>query len=160
MGTMKLEYAAPALVDEIVKTTGQRANLIAICCHQILSGLPSNQKIIEAGDVRALHSEKTFNHLRGWEQMTQEEATNRLDRIVVYATIGMENFSFDELIRLLQERGVKVETQPLDRSLKRLELGFVLGSGKEPLSLPRAVVQGDDLEGRPSDSTGNGAGEF
>jgi hypothetical protein len=128
MGTMKLAYAAPVLVDDIVKTTGQRANLVAICCHQILSSLPPNQKTIEAGDVhRALHSEKTFDALRGWDQMTLEEAANRLDRIVVYATVNLETFSFEELIRLLQERDVKVETQLLDRSLKRLELAFVLG---------------------------------
>lgn len=128
MHSMKLAYAAPALVDGIVKTTGQRANLIAICCHQILSDIKPDQRIVEAGDVhRALHSEKTLDALRGWDQMTLEDATNRLDRIAVYATISMETFSFEDLIRFLHERGVQVDTQQLDRSLKRLELAFVLG---------------------------------
>ncbi|MCI0464229.1 MAG: hypothetical protein L0Z62_45425, partial [Gemmataceae bacterium] len=128
MHSMKLAYAAPALVDGIVKTTGQRANLIAICCHQILASLPHNQRTIEAYDVhRALHSEKTFNALRGWDQMTHDEAANRLDRIAVYATIGMETFSLEVLTRRLQEWGVQVDTQQLDRSVKRLELAFVLG---------------------------------
>jgi len=68
MQTLRLEYANPALVDDLLETTGQRANLIALVCHQILTQLQPNQRIIEAGDMhQALYHDKTFNALKGWQ---------------------------------------------------------------------------------------------
>ena len=66
MQHMRLAYASPDLVDQLLEATGQRANLMAIVCDQILKQLKADQRIIEADDVqRSLYSDKTFNALKG-----------------------------------------------------------------------------------------------
>ncbi|PON17755.1 hypothetical protein C2W62_11615 [Candidatus Entotheonella serta] len=59
--------------------------------------------------------------------MTDDELACLLDRIVVYGTIGRERFDLAELVDLLNEHGVTPSGQAIDRTLARLELGFVLG---------------------------------
>ena len=39
MQTMRLEYADAALIEQLLAATGQRANLMAIACHEILAQL-------------------------------------------------------------------------------------------------------------------------
>ena len=66
MQHMRLAYASPDLVDQLLEATGQRANLMAIVCDQILKQLKADQRIIEADDVqRSLYCDKTFNALKG-----------------------------------------------------------------------------------------------
>lgn len=128
MKNMRLDYASPALVDQLLEATGRRANLMAIACHQILSQLEANQRTITAGDIhRALQSEKIRNALKGWDTMTDDPQACRLDRIVVYATVEQERFDLAELVALLDRHGLKPEGRKIDHSLARLELGFVLG---------------------------------
>ncbi|MCZ6875782.1 MAG: hypothetical protein O7G88_20005, partial [bacterium] len=128
MQSMRLAYANPALAEQLLETTGQRANLMAIACHEILTQLQPEQRVIEAAAVqRSLHSEKTFNALKGWDAMTDDKAACQLDRIVVYGTIEKERFDFAELVTLLNQHGLTPDGNALERSLLRLELGFVLG---------------------------------
>lgn len=128
MQTLRLEYASSALVEDLLKTTGQRANLIALVCHQLLTQLQPNQRVIEAGDMhKVLYHDKTFNALKGWATMVDDESACRVDRLIVYATVEQNQFSFAELIDLLQQHELSIDSQQLDHSLARLELGFVLG---------------------------------
>ena len=57
---MRLTYAYPDLVDQLLEATGQRANLMAIACDQILKQLKPDQRIIQADDIqRSLYNDKT-----------------------------------------------------------------------------------------------------
>ena len=81
MQNMRLAYACPDLVDQLLDATGQRANLMAIVCDQILKQLKADQRIIEAEAVqRSLYSDKTFNALKGWGAMTDDKQACRLDQ--------------------------------------------------------------------------------
>ena len=67
MKTMNLSYANETLVEHIVDSCGQRANLIAIACQHIVRNLPPKQRVIEAGDVdKALRSDELRRALSGW----------------------------------------------------------------------------------------------
>jgi hypothetical protein len=104
MQNMRLEYASPDLVDQLLEATGQRANLMAIACDQILKQLKADQRIIEADDLqRALYSDKTFYALKGWGTMTDDKQACRLDRIVVYATVHKDRFDLTELVEILNQ---------------------------------------------------------
>jgi hypothetical protein len=128
MQTMRLEYANTALIEQLRYTTGQRANLMAIACHEILAQLRPDQRVITGEDVhRSLHSEKIFEALKGWDAMTDEKEACQWDRIVVYGTIDKEPFDFAALVALLRQHGVTPDGRAIEHSLARLELGFVLG---------------------------------
>ena len=132
MQNMRLTYAYPDLVDQLLEATGQRANLMAIACDQILKQLKPDQRIIQADDIqRSLYNDKTFNALKGWGTMTDDERACQLDRIVVYATVRKDLFDLAELVEILNQHGLKPDGQMMDHSLKRLELGFVLDRNEE-----------------------------
>jgi len=59
--------------------------------------------------------------------MVDDESACQVDRLIVYATVEKDQFSFAELIDLLQQHELSVDSQQLDHSLARLELGFILG---------------------------------
>jgi hypothetical protein len=132
MRHMRLEYANPTIVDTLLKTTGLRANLVVITCAQILAGIKPDQRIITEDDVtRALRAEKTLNALRGWDALTDDEESCRLDRITVYATIEKETFTLANLAGRLKQNNIKVDGRKLDLSLSRLTLAFVLGKDEK-----------------------------
>ena len=154
MQNMRLEYADPDLVEQLLQQTGQRANLMAIACHQILFQLKPDQRVIEAEDVRnALSSDKTLNALRGWDAMTDDAETCRMDRIVVYATVERGRVELADLAAIMQDSGLPFDAHQIDRSLARLELGFVLAKDADGhffyrVPLFREMVLKDDPQVR------------
>jgi WD40 repeat protein len=127
MRKMNLSYASEAIVSTLVEQCGQRANLIAIACQELIKSLSPNQRVIESGDIqRALHHEKLRNALSGWV-IGESKLEQQYDRMMVYATVTREDFSTGELLDYLQEQGLVVDTGELDRTLARLELAFILG---------------------------------
>lgn len=130
MKSMNLRYADKAIVEILVETCGQRANLIAIACQHIVSNMHSKQRIIEEADVHnALHSDGIRNALAGWV-LGETENEAHYDMLVVYATVTDNDFSSGELIQFLQSEGVKVNIGELDRTLARLELAYILGKNQ------------------------------
>ena len=66
--------------------------------------------------------------LEGWKQLTADEAERRLDRLVVYATIGDDaSFTHADLLESLERHGERVAPERLQRALDRLELAYVVG---------------------------------
>jgi hypothetical protein len=128
MQTMRLEYANAALIEQLLAATGQRTNLMAIACHEILAQLRPDQRTITSEDVhRSLHTERIFEALRGWDAMTDDAEACQWDRLVVYSTIDQEPFDFAALAARLRQHGLTLDGRAIERSLARLELGFVLG---------------------------------
>ena len=83
MQTMRLEYADAALIEQLLAATGQRANLMAIACHEILAQLRPHQRMITSEDVqRSLHTERIFEALKGWDAMTEDTEACQWDRLV------------------------------------------------------------------------------
>ncbi len=129
MATMNIRYASPDSIDHLVAATGQRANLISIACNEILKNLSSEDRVIDADDVKhALSSDAVRRALSGWETLAADDADgNRLDRIIVYATIEQNAFSLAELLAILETENYPVAPERVMRSLERLELAYVIG---------------------------------
>ncbi len=62
--------------------------------------------------------------------MSRDERANRLDRIIVYATIGMETFAFKDVLGIMAAGNCQYEPEEIKQSLARLELAFVLEQRK------------------------------
>jgi hypothetical protein len=128
MQTMRLEYADAVLIEQLLDTTGQHTNLMAIVCHEILAQLRPDERVITGEDLhRALHNKKIFDALKGWDATTDDTEACQWDRMVVYGTIDKEPFDFAALVALLRQHGVTPDGRAIEHSLARLELSFVLG---------------------------------
>nr|CAA6818867.1 MAG: Unknown protein [uncultured Thiotrichaceae bacterium] len=132
MAMMNLHYASPTLIQTLTQETGQRANLIATACHEIINNLDDGQHEITAADVQeALDSDEVAGKLAGWDSSETDQHTRQLDRIVIYAGVQLENFSYGGLLEFLESKDFRPDANELQRSLDRLKLGFVLGESKK-----------------------------
>lgn len=124
---LRLGFASDTLVEKLVDASGQRANLVAILCQECLEALQPGERAIEARHLaQALGSQAVQDALAGWGRLSHDEATCRLDRIVVYHTAQAGQSSLVALAQLLQSHGVTGDAQALRQSLARLQLAYVL----------------------------------
>ncbi|OQW96046.1 MAG: hypothetical protein BWK79_00255 [Beggiatoa sp. IS2] len=127
MKMLNIEYESPELVKYMIKQTGQRANLIAIICDEILKEIPNEQRIITAKEVKtAIDSEVLQSALYGWTALTDEKKDARLDRIIIYATVKKGQFTRGEIINLLNKFNHPYHSEQLSQSLNRLKLAFII----------------------------------
>ncbi|MCP4699342.1 MAG: hypothetical protein GY862_21220, partial [Gammaproteobacteria bacterium] len=154
MQTMKLRYASETLVENLVNITGQRANLIAIVCDEMLKGLNSKQRVLGEEEMeKALYSDAVRNALAGWEMLTGDEQANRLDRIIVYTTVKKGEFTLSEVtgMGLLDAQARPYTSEQLKQSLARLSLSFVVKrepAGRYVYCVPlfRQILLEDDVD--------------
>jgi len=132
MKSMNLSFANESIIETLLESCGQRANLIAIACQHILVNMSAGQRIIEAGDVHnALYSQDIRDALTGWV-LGDSKFEKHYDKLVVfYATIAKDDFSSGELIQLLKDKDMTVYISELDRTLARLELAYILGKEQD-----------------------------
>jgi len=127
MEMLGIHYADKHLVEEILIKTGQRANLIAIVCDEMLKNLDKQQRQLNQPDVtRALHSQAVQGALVGWRRLSSDEDAARLDRIIVCATITQGEFSLTDVMTVLDQHHYVYSTEQLNQSLARLELAFII----------------------------------
>jgi hypothetical protein len=153
MAAMNLRYASDELVDMILCETGRRVNLIAITCNELLKRLGTGGRVIERRHVdEALGSREIETALAGWEQLVEDPAASRTDKLIVYAGIERESFTFAELIERLRGAGCAVSQEAVKRSLARLDLAFIFKKDARqdrytcPVPLFRKLVLGQDPE--------------
>ena len=129
LGWLGLQLASAALAERLVRDCGQRANLIAMACHQLVARVQPDQREIGVADLEAvLASERLRDELLGnWHALIADETEQRLDRMAVYASVDWDAFGYGELAARLAEAGLAVDPERLERSLRRLRLAFVLG---------------------------------
>jgi hypothetical protein len=130
MATLGIRYASDELVEQIVEATGQRANLIAIVCDEMLKNL--DKRVLNQEDVtRALHSQAVQGALVGWQRLSEDKQAARLDRIIVCATVEAGEFSLSDIMQVLDEHHYDYSTEQLTQSLARLELAFIIKRDKD-----------------------------
>jgi hypothetical protein len=127
---------------------------MALACHEILTKLRPDERVITEEDVhRSLHSEATFNALKGWDAMTDDQEACQWDRLAVYATIDKAPFDFAALVALMHQHGITPDGSAIEHSLARLELGFVLGRDDQRryfyrIPLFRELILQDSLQAK------------
>jgi hypothetical protein len=129
MATLGIRYASDELVEQIVEATGQRANLIAIVCDEMLKNL--DKRVLNQEDVtQALHSQAVQGALVGWQRLSEDKQAARLDRIIVCATVEAGEFSLSDIMQVLDEHHYAYTAEQLTQSLARLELALIIQRDK------------------------------
>jgi WD40 repeat protein len=157
MQIMELRYESDTLVEKLITETGQRASLIATVCNELLKNIGDNQRVFtEENIVKALNSNTVQEALRGWQATSSDDAdnepTNRLERIIVYATIKQGEFHSAELRELLTELGCSFTAEQIKQSLERLVLSFVIkreSQGRFVYCVPlfrRGLLEDEDVD--------------
>lgn len=156
MANLNIRYTEPALVEKMLTATGQRANLIAIICNEMLKKLPSTQRRLEAEDLdKALDSEAVRDALADWGNLgnnssPDETQTPNLDRLCVYATVKAGEFDKAQVMTVLNDLGVRYTTAQLEQSIARLVLSFVIQRQKGyyiyHVPLLREMILEDDVD--------------
>lgn len=127
MQLLNMRYAADDLVTRLIQATGGRANLIALLCNEMLPHLTQRDRVISPAVLaRALDSPAVRTALAGWQHLTDNEAANRLDRLIVYATIERKQFTLADLLAVFNAQGYAYDPEQLPQALARLELAFML----------------------------------
>ncbi len=126
MKRIGVKYEDEASLDEVIELCGQRANLIATVCDEVLNVLET--KTISAKALKnALQSNAVNAKLEGWSNIDSSEKRNsRIDRMVIYLSISKETFELDEVLSLFEELDVKVDASEIKKSLERLVIAYVL----------------------------------
>lgn len=152
MQRLGLNYAESVLPARIVAACGQRANLIAIVCQQLLEHLARGERSFSVEAVNsALSSEVVQDALAGWSRLSPEPLACALDRTLVYriardALAGRSGLRMAEWLAELDAAGAAVEPDSVRRSFARLQLAYVLvreqADGDEDQPSPAAPERG------------------
>jgi hypothetical protein len=127
MQRIGLRHENEAYLEEVIEACGQRANLIATICDEVLQ--EHKGKIIQKEELnKAMKSSAVRDKLLGWESL------EHLDKIIIYLTITQEHFEFDEVLRLLANEKVNVEASVVKKSLERLVIAYILKRDEEHFS--------------------------
>lgn len=114
------------LVEQLVEASGQRANLLAILCHECLEVLAGGERVIAARHTaQAMASHAVQDALAGWGRLSNDEHACRIDRIVVYHTALHGKTSLAALADLF-DGGGGTPPEALRQALARLQLAYVL----------------------------------
>jgi len=149
LAALNLRLAADALVERMVAATGRRANLIAILCNEMLKETRLATRTLGEADLeRAMDSRALRSALDAWSELTTDPAAARLDRIICYALVEREDFSFAEVLDVLDGIGAgavcaadigvaavrtadptraPASPEAIKASLTRLEIAFIIG---------------------------------
>ena len=157
MQIMGLRYESDTLVERLLTETGQRASLIATVCNELLKNISDNQCVFREEEMeKALNSNTVQEALRGWQATSSSdednEQANRLERIIVYATIKQGEFHSAELRELLKNIGCTFTVEQIKQSLERLVLSFVIkreSQGRFVYCVPlfrRGLLEDEDVD--------------
>ena len=132
MRILGIEYESPKLVNIIREQTGQRANLIAIICHEMLKIRKDNEfKLTQSHVEKAFQSSAIYEALAGWQQLSDSQTASRLDRIIVYMTVKRGDFTLTHIVNAFKKWQLQFEPEHIQQSLARLQLAFILTKDKK-----------------------------
>ncbi|MCH9739822.1 MAG: AAA family ATPase [Epsilonproteobacteria bacterium] len=116
MKSMGISYESPKIIENIIHKTGRRSNLVSVVCDRLVSTL--KEKRITQEELESVLSGGFVEYI----SMPKE----KLDRVIVYATITKESFYQEELYDVFDKFGLDVDSREIEESLFRLELSFVI----------------------------------
>jgi hypothetical protein len=125
---LNIRIASEILIKAIIDLSGQRANLIAIICNEMLKDLDITTRVLdEAALSQVLNSNKIAESLSGWENLTNDEQNNHLDRFIIYTTVEPGKFTLTTLLNELNNHDQgSYSLEQVKQSLARLTLSFII----------------------------------
>ena len=152
MQQLGLRFESDEAINEIVERTGQRPNLIAIICNNIIKSLGKEKRVVSMADVQeAIKGKKVYELFESWKKLDEDEEASKLDKIIVYSMVEQGSFRLAELVERLKALGLTVEMSRLETSLARLKVSYTIERKEEGvygfmLPLFREYVLRDDYE--------------
>jgi len=152
MQQLGLRFESDEAINEIVERTGQRPNLIAIICNNIIKSLGKEKRVVSMADVQeAIKGKKVYELFESWKKLDEDEEASKLDKIIVYSMVEQGSFRLAELVEKLKALGLRVEMSRLETSLARLKVSYTIERNEEGvygfmLPLFREYVLRDDYE--------------
>jgi hypothetical protein len=130
--SLGIGYADEQLPTRIAQACGGRANLVAICCQQLIERLDRGERRISAAAVeQVLAGEAVADALAGWSRLSPDPRDCALDRASVYRVAraqaeGEPGLTLATWLRELEVAGIDVPAESVRRAFARLSLAFVL----------------------------------
>jgi len=152
MQQLGLRFESDEAINEIVERTGQRPNLIAIICNNIIKSLGKEKRVVSMADVQeAIKGKKVYELFESWKKLDEDEEASKLDKIIVSSMVEQGSFRLGELVERLKVLGLMVEMSRLETSLARLKVSYTIERNEEGiygfmLPLFREYVLRDDYE--------------
>lgn len=124
MERIGIHYENREMVKLLIECCGNRANFIAITCHEALK-IVKDSLVTQENIEHVLCFSSLEDYLKGWEKISHDdEEENTLDRAILYLTLKLEKFRLEDVIELLENRGLEIDENKIDKSLERLVIGY------------------------------------
>lgn len=120
LNALGISFASKSLVDDLIQQTGQRANLIALVCNEIVRQVDKTTPIIDEPMLRYVLCHHNIQEMFG----TQTEQT--LDKIIMYLTVQKDKFTLEDISSELIKYHYSPTITEIKNALKRLTLELVL----------------------------------
>jgi hypothetical protein len=152
MKRVGVSYDDEEIIPKLVQRCGNRANLIAITCHEALKVIEGS--VITQADIEEVIRYSTLeDYLKGWQRISRNEEENTLDRAILFLTLKEERFRLSDVLEMLASVGLaSADENKVDESLDRLVIGYFLEKDRGDYSyrvpLFREKLLYEDIETR------------
>jgi dipeptidyl aminopeptidase/acylaminoacyl peptidase len=119
---------------KIIVQTGQRANLVAMVCADIIKNLkPFTNEITKYDIERALQCSKVQNTHYEWNNtIYSSEKQSYITQIIVYASVVVNSFTLKDVIEVFDTLQIsEVTLKEITDSLQQLELMYIIEKDNE-----------------------------
>ena len=125
MQRLNISYENEDIVKNVIYRCGNRANLIAMVCDNVLKELKVN--VIAQNDVeQAFMKENIYTTINGWQGLSSDKKENRINRLIVYLTFKLINFSLSDVLGYIKNKEIELSIEEIEASLKQLNLSYIL----------------------------------
>ncbi len=133
MKRIDIDYEDATIIEKTIKRCGNRANLIAMVCDNVLKNLKSNT-ITKDNIDEAFNQENIYSSINEWQGLSSSKKENRINRLIVYLTFKLENFTLSDVVDLIKKQNIEFSIEEIETSLKQLDLSYVLKKEKNSYS--------------------------
>jgi WD40 repeat protein len=130
MKRVGVRYEDEAIIPKLRQRCGNRANLIAITCHEVLKVIEGN--VITQAEIEEVIRYSTLeDYLKGWQKISLNEEENTLDRAILFLTLKEERFRLGDVLEMLASVGLaSADENKVNESLERLVIGYFLAKDR------------------------------
>ncbi len=153
MRSLGLGYENEAIVESMITSVGQRANLIQKVCEYLIENISQTQRYITKNDIsKALADKKLLELFQDWNNLSDNPKEQWIDRVLLYSTIEQDSFDDSDLQHTIKKYTLNINSNELDKSLARLRLGYIIKKEGDRYSyrvpIFRDWVLNNDIEAR------------
>jgi hypothetical protein len=126
------------VIDFVIDKCGNRANLIAIICKELLEKIDGREIRKEHIDM-VLANREIDDSMRSWERLSGDMLNDTLNRLIIYLTINKESFRLKDVVNefkkidfntIFDDINIRITTKDIEDTLLRLEIGYILKKEK------------------------------